>query len=242
MVELVSSRILSLIVARAGSRGLPNKNIMMLNGKQVFEYTVDYSNVLSRIYPNHTVISTNSQIIIDYCKKNGIDYIDRDNALATDTTRIEDVIYDAYKKLNGNYKYISLLYSDMPTRYIQEFINAYSFLEGNDDYDCAMSFMDVKRHPEYMFIKDNDILPRNETIQYRRQDLKKYIIHNGHTILFRPKHFMKFMESGKDVEYLYESFGRKIKPILTGELIISIDNKYDFKLAESIIRSLDCNG
>ena len=234
----MSSDILSLIVARANSKQLPNKNILLLDGKKVFEYSLDYSRELEKIYPIHTVVSTDSNAIIDYCKKNNIDYINRDKSLAKDDTKIEDVVYDAYKKLNKNYKYISIVYADLPTRYIQEFIKAYSFLENEKDYDCAISYTNVRNHPEYMSEKTNDELIKKKTTHFRKQDLKEYIIYTGHTLLFKSKYFIEYINSGKKVNYLYEQFGNKIKPIMTDRLITSINDKRDFELAKAIIRNM----
>jgi CMP-N-acetylneuraminic acid synthetase len=235
MVESASSKILSIITARAGSKGLPNKNILPLNGKPVFEYTIDYSLELEKVYPIHTVVSTDSNTIIGYCNRNGIDFIRRNKKLSNDTARLEDVIYDAILKLNKEYKYISLLYADAPTRYTQEFKKAYDFLEANDDYDCAMSFKKVNEQPEYMYEYNESELYGFKTNSYRRQDIPKYMIHDGHTILFRYDYFKKFMEMGRKPSYLYEQFGSKIKPIILENLMSQINDMYEFRLAESII-------
>lgn len=237
MAESVSSKILSLVVARAGSKGLPNKNIKEIAGKPVFRHTIDYSLELSRTYDVHTVVSTDSTTIQDYCKRKNIDYIDRRKELADDKTRIEQVIYDSYKQLDNEYKYISLLYGDVTTRYIHEFIKAHDFLENNEDYDCVMSFRSSKVNPIFMYIMNDKVLEKNKTSHYRRQDINEYMVHNGHTILFKPQHFIEFMDKGREPEYLYEQFGDKIKPMISNELITSIDNVYDFKLAEAILKS-----
>jgi CMP-N-acetylneuraminic acid synthetase len=235
MVESASSNILSLITARAGSKGLPNKNIKFLCWKPIFSYTIDYSLKLEKIYSIHTIVSTDSDIIIDYCNKKGIDYIKRPIELSTDITRIEDVIYNTIEELDREYSYISLLYADAPTRYVEEFKKAYDFLEVNEDYDCAMSFKEVNEHPEYMYIYNETVLNKLKTKLYRRQDIKKHMIHDGHTILMRYNYFKQFMKKGKEPSYLYEQFGSKIKPIIMENLMMQINNMYEFNIAESII-------
>lgn len=236
MAELVSSNILSIITARVGSKRLPNKNILDIDGKAVFEYTINYSKELERILDNlHTIVSTDSTIIIDYCRDNNIDFIYRNQNLAKDDTRIEDVIYsisDIHR-----YKYISLLYANIPTRYKQEFINAYDFIKSNPIYDAVMSVeLNEHYHPEVMFKYDNNILERKYTKEYRGQCREKYMIHDGHTILFKSDYFIKYMEKRREPKYLYEQFGKHIKPIINKNIVVDIDTEQDFKLAEAVIK------
>lgn len=235
MVVFVSFNILSLVVARAGSKGIKNKNINPIYGTPTYLYTVRYSKELEHKYPLKTVVSTDSREILEYCTMNYIQSIDRDSKLSGDKVRIEDVIYDAIKRIPGDYEYVSLLYSDVPTRYPEEFDKAYEFMKYHKDYDAAISFKKIKKHPEYMAEYNDDIFPKIYTKNYRRQDLKEYMIHDGHTILIRKDYFIKFMESNKDVDYLYEAFGSKIKPIINDKFITSIDNEYDYKFAEMIL-------
>ena len=72
---------------------------------------------------------------------------------------------------------------------------------------------------------------------FRRQDLKQYMIHDGHTILFRSRHFLSFMEGKKETAIMYEPFGRKIKPMLNNKVIIDVDTQKDLLLAEAILKS-----
>jgi CMP-N-acetylneuraminic acid synthetase len=235
MAESASSNILSIITARAGSKRLPNKNILDINGKAVFEYTIDYSKELERILGNlHTIVNTDSNTIIDYCRDNNIDFIYRNQNLAKDDTRIEDVIYsisDIYK-----YKYISLLYANIPTRYTQEFIKSYEFIKSNQIYDAVMSVeLNEHYHPDVMFKYDNNVLERKYTKEYRSQCREKYMIHDGHTILFKSDYFIKYMKERREPLYLYEQFGKHIKPIINKNIVIDIDRECDFKLAEAMI-------
>ena len=62
------------------------------------------------------------------------------------------------------------------------------------------------------------------------------MIHDGHTILFRTGHFLEFMERHSPVTVIYETFGKRIKPMLNNELIIDIDTARDLKLAELLIK------
>ena len=87
-----------------------------------------------------------------------------------------------------------------------------------------------------MFDLKEDILPVKKNEGYRRQDLKQLMIHDGHTILFRTKHFFEFMERKSKQNIMYEAFGKKIKPMLNDKLIIDIDTERDLKLAEAVLK------
>ncbi len=234
-------RILSLVIARKGSKGLKNKCIREIGGKPVFEYVIKYSVALNRKVKGgvHTAVSSDSPVIKKYCARKNIPFVFRDRFLSSDLAQVEDVIFDAYSKTGGNFEYISLLYGNIPTRYSQEFIKAYNFLEKNNDFDAAISMQKVEKYnPAWMFLFNEKILPARKGYQgYRRQDLKPYMIHDGHTLLFRARYFLDYMRKGrlKHKKELYEAFGKKIKPILNNKPIIDIDTGKDLELARAVI-------
>ncbi len=60
-------KVLSVVCARAGSKGLKNKCIEKIGQKMVIEYTIEYS--LSLGEDVRTIVSTDINEVIDYCKK-----------------------------------------------------------------------------------------------------------------------------------------------------------------------------
>lgn len=231
--------IFSLVTVREGSKGLGNKCTRNINGKLVFEYTIEYSLDLNRriVGEVFTVVSSDSEVIRKYCLEKDICFIQRSPQLASDVARIEDVVYDAYCKVGGDFDFISLLYGNIPTRYPVEFLKAYNFLVEHEDYDCVLSMQKVdKFNPAWMFELDEGILPAKKSGAYRRQDLKEFMIHDGHTVLFRTKHFLEFMRGNAKEAIMYEVFGRKIKPMLSNELVIDIDTGKDLELAEAVLK------
>lgn len=216
-----------------------NKCTRIIGGKYVFEYTVAYSLDLNQGIQEevYTVVSSDSEIVREHCLRKGVFFLERSPELAADTARIEDVIYDAYHRVGRDFSYISLLYGNIPTRYPEEFLKAYRFLEENRDYDAIISMQNAgKYNPAWMFELDEDVLPRKKEEGYRRQDLKQFMGPDGHTFLFRSRHFLDFMKSGLPIEYLYQAFGKKIKPMLNDNLVIDIDTDKDLRLAEAVLR------
>lgn len=232
--------ILSIVTVRKGSKGLKNKCTRKIKDKSVFEYTIEYSLALNRELKGKvfTVVSSDSDLIKKYCFRKDIPFINRKASLASDFTQIEEVIYDAYIKIGLQYDYISLLYGNIPTRYPQEFLKAYNFLRDNKKYDAVISMQNVEKYnPSWMFPLNEEILPMKRYEEYRRQDLKQYMIHDGHTVLFRTKYFLEFMRKKRLTQKkgLYDTFGNKIKPMLNERLIIDIDTKRDLELARIVI-------
>ena len=234
--------IFSLVVARKDSKGLKNKVVQKIHDKYVFEYSIEYSLGLSSKIKREvlTVVSSNSEIIEQYCKENSILFTGRKPHLASDVAQIEDVVYDTYEQVSKEFKYISLLYGNIPTRYSDEFLRAFEFLESNPEYDAALSMQNVEKYnPAWMFeLKENALPPKSQQ-GYRRQDLKQYMIHDGHTILTRSSYFMDFMKKNASRKMLFAAFGKTIKPILNSRLIIDIDTEKDLKLTEAFLRNYE---
>ena len=113
----------SVVTIREGSNVVGNKCTRMIGDKYVFEYTVEYSLYLNQRIQGEvfTVVSSDSEIVREYCLRNGVFFIERSPQLAADTARIEDVIYDAYHRVGKDFNYISLLYGNIPARYPEEF-------------------------------------------------------------------------------------------------------------------------
>jgi len=154
--------------------------------------------------------------------------------------RIEGVIYDAYCWVGKNFDYISLLYGNIPTRYPEEFVRAYNFLQENADYDAVISMQNVEKYnPAWLFELNEDVLLMKKEEAYRRQDLKQYMVPDGHTILVRNNHFLKFMAENLPTRFIYAALGKKIKPMLNDKLIIDIDMESDLELARATLRFRD---
>ena len=92
--------IFSIVTVREGSKGLKNKCMKRIDGKSVFEYTIGYSIYLDNMIKEEvfTVVSSDSEIIKNYCSRNNVRFIKRSPELSSNSARIEDVIYDAYCK------------------------------------------------------------------------------------------------------------------------------------------------
>jgi CMP-N-acetylneuraminic acid synthetase len=229
-------KILSVVCARAGSKGIENKCIARIGQKMVVEYSIEYSRSLG---PGvKTVVSTDIEDLISYCVKNGIPFVRRDKCICADNSRIEDALADAIEREGQDHDYCSLVYGNIPTRYPRIFHDAALFLNGHTDYDAAISMQDVgKYHPEWMCDYSEDVLVATDGSRCRRQDLPPKMIHDGHTLIFKIKEFYaKCRGTVKyDASRRYSMFGNKIKPLINEEAVIDIDTRKDMRLAEGFL-------
>ena len=229
-------KVLSVVCARSGSKGLANKCIAKIKNKMVIEYSVEYS--LSLDNDVKTVVSTDIGSVIEYCKVNDIEYIKRAPELCLDETRIDDVLADAIEKKGKDCVYTSVVYGNIPTRYPKLFYDAVEFLEANKDYDAVLSMQNVEKfHPEWMYDYKMDVLPKIEEKHYRRQTLPQKMIHDGHTFLFKSGKFLKKYKNLATYEHtkMNAIFGDIIKPLIHGEIIADIDTEKDMKIAKAIL-------
>ena len=229
-------KVLSVVCARAGSKSLKNKCITKINNKMVIEYAIEYS--LSLGNSVKTVVSTDIKEVLDYCIKNNISYIKREQKMCTDECRIDDALADAIEKEGKGFQYCSLVYGNIPTRYPEIFHEWIRHLELNTEYDATISMQNVEKfHPDWMFDYNNEVIPRKKETHYRRQGLSQKMIHDGHTLIFNiDKFYKKYKDQiAYDKSYRYSIYGDKIKPLINDKAIVDIDTKKDLKFAESII-------
>jgi CMP-N,N'-diacetyllegionaminic acid synthase len=90
-------RILAVVPARGGSKGVPRKNIRLLNGKPLIIYTLDTASTIDTI--DTLVVSTDDDKIAKIVEDYGVKVIQRPSELALDTSTTEVVLLHALEVL-----------------------------------------------------------------------------------------------------------------------------------------------
>ena len=123
-------KILSVIPSRCGSKCIPLKNLVRLDGKPLLDYTVNAS--LESKLVNRTIVSTDDKNIAGQAKKLGAEVIIRPKKLSTDESLLEPVIQHVLDYLNTKKKYqpdiIVLLQNTSPLRSSEHIDGALSLL------------------------------------------------------------------------------------------------------------------
>ena len=180
-------RILGLIPARGGSKGLPGKNIRPLCGKPLIGWTI--AQALASRYIDKVVVSTDDKNIMAVARffKAEVPFL-RPKKLATDKARSIDVIAHAinfYKAKRMDFDYLILLEPTSPLREVRDIDRVIEMLINNKV--GAVSMMSVSRveatHPAYD-VKINGkglLVPYGNvfTKAVRRQDLEALYFFEG---------------------------------------------------------------
>ena len=176
-------RILAIVPARGGSKGIKDKNIKEIEGHPLIEYTIEAAKRCE--YIDEIVVSTDSEKIAKVAKKAGakVPFL-RPDELASDTPRTIDVVLftiDQLKLIGQEYDIVVLLQPTSPLRDEDDIGGAIEkYVSCN--MKSLVSVSEVSESPILMRqIVDEThmekLLNINSTI--RRQDMAKYYMVNG---------------------------------------------------------------
>ncbi len=177
-----NKKIIVIIPARAGSKGIPNKNLIDLNGKPLIQYSIDVAK--NSKYIDKVLVSTDGKEIADAAEKLGA-YVPflRPTELANDTAKTIDAIYYTKCWLQENSEYydsIVLLQPTSPFRTSEEVDEAIeTYYKQQED---LVSVSEVEEHPILMrtINEDNVLIPLLDIkSDVRRQDFAKYYVVDG---------------------------------------------------------------
>jgi len=220
---------LAIIPARGGSKRLPCKNILGLNGKPLIAYSIESG--LNSKYIDKVVVSSDDDEILTISKRYGAVTINRPNELASDTA----TTFDAIKHTVDNcekYDYIVLLQPTSPLRDEKHIDKAIELLELKKS-DAVVSVCKMDHSPLWSNTLSDSLsmtgFLKDEALNQRSQDLEEYYRINGAIYI---------CNTGKLLEE--ESFFLKEKIFaykMDRESSIDIDTKIDFKMAEILINA-----
>ena len=184
MGQKKKNRILAIIPARGGSKGLPNKNIRPLNGKPLINYTVEAA-LAAGIF-DKIIVSTDSPNIADTAKGAGAEVpFLRPAEYATDESSTIDVIRHAiafFKGRNEEFDVVCLLQPTSPLRRCEHITEAYALFE-EKKANSLVSVCECEHSPLWANTIDEDLrmdgFIRSEAAGKRRQDLPQYYRLNG---------------------------------------------------------------
>lgn len=223
-------KILALIPARGGSKGIQKKNIKLLFGKPLIAWTIDQAKKSE--YLNKIIVTTEDEEIGEISRSWGADIIKRPKELAKDESPTIDAIFHALEVLkseNYNPDIIILLQPTSPLRTTKDIDNAMELFL-NTNCESVVSVCELKHSPYWCFEIEKGYLKSlfgDEYLRRRRQDLENVYMPNGAMYISTPENLRK-----------YKGFYclRTIPYIMPPERGIDIDNEVDFMLAELLTK------
>jgi CMP-N,N'-diacetyllegionaminic acid synthase len=227
-------RVLGIVTARGGSKGIPHKNIIRLLGKPLLAYTAEAALAAQRL--TRTVLSTEDEEIARVGRDCGLDVpFMRPLELAQDETPTIPVLQDMVRKLEAlgeRYDAVLVLQPTNPLRRPADIDGAIELLE-KTRADSVISFVNVgEKHPARMkFITpDGYVIDPSFAEQFegqRRQDLPKLYLREGSIYLTRRTVLMEQNSlKGRDCRAW----------IIPEERACNIDTPFDLFLAEQMLK------
>ena len=227
-------KILAIIPARGGSKGVPRKNVRLLGNKPLIEYSIDAaieSNVFEKI-----VVSTDDEEIaiaaeIAGCKPPFI----RPTELAQDDSTSISVVLHAinfFEQQNIFFDAVCLLQPTSPFRqkgFINEAMNV--FKETNSDSLISVLPVPHEYNPHWVFEELNGTLKistGDETIIPRRQELPKAYHRDGSLYITKTETLKKESFFGKKISYIESN----------KEFYVNIDTFKDWEMAEKLLEKI----
>ena len=225
-------KILAIIPARGGSKRLPNKNILDLNGKPLIKWTIEAALECNEI--DTVMVSTDSSNIADIAIQAGaeVPYL-RSAELSSDTASSSDVVLDVinyYESIGNEFDVVILLQPTSPLRTTNDIKNAIKLFE-EKKANSVVSVTECEHSPLWCntlqpnLKMDNFISDKLKNI--RSQDLPKYFRLNGAIYLVNIKQFIEAKT------FILNNTYSLIMPQINS---VDIDSLLDFKYAEIIIK------
>lgn len=233
-------KVLGVITARGGSKGVPKKNIKKLNGKPLIYYTIQAAKN-SKLLTDFCV-STDSNEIKKICLKyNAKVPFKRPKKISEDVASEHVIIHalNFYKNKNINFDAVMLLQPTSPFRSANSIDMAIKVLQNNKKIDSVFSAEKIDSyHPDIMFrLINHKVCPYTNKFKdenhnpvltlVARQDLEDLYKPNGSIYIVKTDFLLK-------KKIMISSNSKVI--ISSTEESFDIDTKFDFEIAELLMK------
>lgn len=221
-------KVLYLIPARGGSKGIPHKNIKLLNGKPLIQYSIEVARQLAE--DDDICLSTDDVEIKNVAEKLGLKVpFLRPDYLASDTATTSDVIVHAlefYEKQDVHYDVVILLQPTSPLRTVQNVKDCIALY--SDEYDmvttvkesCVSAVLCCENTDGYL----EKVIGKSNV---RRQDAERLYEYNGAVYVINAQ---AVKEKGLG------GFTKIQKCVMDEEHSVDIDTLLDWRFCEMLLK------
>lgn len=223
-----SMNIHCIILARGGSKGIFNKNIINFCGKPLLAWTIDQC--LNGEKVSNVWVSSDDNQILQVAEKYGAKIIKRPNEISEDSSTSESAWLHAIDYLHNNGVLVDIILAPQvtsPLREVSDIDNAItSFIDGNYDSMFSASIAE-----DLFFWEESSGCINSSNYDYknrkRKQDLEKKIIENGSFYLFKPEILKKESNRlGGKIGYSEMEFWK----------MFEIDNMNDLRMCSAVMK------
>ncbi|MEI7657651.1 MAG: acylneuraminate cytidylyltransferase family protein [Phycisphaerae bacterium] len=235
--------IVCVILARAGSRGVPGKNVAPVAGRPCIAWTIDHA--LASTHATTTLVSTDDPTAAAVARAMGVTVIDRPASLATDSARVDDAALHCirtHELASGPVDGVVILYGNVPVRpegLIDRAIERFR----SSGCDSVQSYAPVgKHHPWWTARLEGEELearaweegaPLNHGV-YRRQDLPPAYIPDGGVLVVSRAAIFREIPGVPPGPHAF--FGVRRAGVVNPEgSVVDIDAPIDLLVADAIL-------
>ncbi len=225
-------RATAVIIGRAGSKGLPGKNSVILHGKPIVAYSIEQA-ALSK-WVDQVVVSTDCKALANAASEYlDCEVVERPAELASDHATVDAAVRQAIEYTQDTSPIVVILYANVPIRPANLIDRAIDKLH-QTGADSVQSYAPVgKYHPYWeSSIDDNGCVKAYfENTVYRRQDLPELFIPDGGVIAVRRDSLFQVVEGqphaflGTDRRGIENPHGA----------VVDIDSPFDLVVAETVL-------
>ncbi|MDP2559851.1 cytidylyltransferase domain-containing protein [Psychrobium sp. 1_MG-2023] len=225
--------VLAVIPARAGSKRLPKKNTLPLNGRPLIEWTIEAAK--SAAYLDSVIVSTDCHLIANLARQSGIKVpFIRPEYLSHDTASSVDVAIHAIEQCKEySPEWLILLQPTSPLR-TAEHIDQALKKAIEREADAIVSVCPVEHPPQWTgVLGDNDSMSQffNSTTDATKQSqqLASHYRLNGAIYIIRVKTLLKYRT--------FHPPGKVFAFKMPCSASVDIDTKHDFEFAQFLMQA-----
>lgn len=216
---------IAIIPARGGSKRLPNKNILLLNGIPLIAHSILYAQQNTTIIDD-IFVSTNDDRIKEIAIKYDAKVIDRPEELSGDFEPTVSALKHCIEILNDiSIQNVFLLQPTNPLRPKSLILEAFDVYNQNN---IDSLFTVTKNHLKFGKIKDKKFIPVNYKIGQRSQDLEPIYFENGLLYISKVHNILENTIVTKS------AFPFEVNHVFSS---VDIDTQDDFDYAEYLLKS-----
>lgn len=179
---LNGEKVLAIVPARGGSKGVPRKNVRTAAGRPLIAWTIAAAKAAATV--DRVILSSDDDEIIAAARQAGCDVpFVRPTALASDTASMLDVVHHAIEQCGGDFGWIVLLQPTSPLRTGADIDDTLKACQDANAPACV-TVTPADKSPQWMFYREGGgrmrpVIETGTQLAFRRQDLPQAYALNG---------------------------------------------------------------
>jgi CMP-N,N'-diacetyllegionaminic acid synthase len=226
-----NERVLAIVPARSGSKGLPRKNLRLVGGRPLISWTIAAAKAAKTV--DRVILSSDDPEVITIAREAGCEVpFVRPAPLATDTASMLDVVHHAIAECGNGFAWIALLQPTSPLRSADD-IDATIRACHDSRAPACVTVAAACKSPFWMFFREADgrmrpVIAESASPPYRRQELRTAYALNGAVYVARREWL-----AGR-TSFLSDE---TISHVMPRERSIDVDTEMDLKILNALVET-----